>query len=534
MNPKKWSIAAAALALLAFYNGAQPDLYAMRTNPAIVPGTKNKVERYGPSFEWLDRALGKRSGSKRFERETKLDFRILSSMMVAGMASGFRSQVANLLWLKFDEYSHEGQVSRQIPIMEAVVTLDPSFVDAWRVSGWHWAYNMYAEVPEKPANKIKPGMTAEQKKQIGLNIRREQQYAVDLGMDYLFRGANANPDTYAIWFDAAQTRAWKAGIADDETIALYEQARSQKDAREIKTEEMVDGKRVPKTLQGLDVVGHMMAHTYGQRPDIDKALGMWRELLLSKATTSAFGGAILSNDNKPQLSLQDIAGLEKVGAYWRRYGSNYVEIVNAYNSGDVTLKSQIKRIVPDVEGMVAAQAIRGRTSATHPTPTGAFITIVARYVPAWEMMKRGQTRAAIRDMVGMMNVDPRYAFQGLPAYKRVLELLGDAPQVIDAKVKTVKDIERTASGQDIGLHLLATLYEKLSNESAATDKRRFEQLAYETWYRARLRDALDFLALRRTYAYEDRGFEMPAALLNELAKIRKGSSTNFSPISPQV
>ena len=533
MNPKKWSIAAAAFLLLTLYNGAQPDLYAMRTNPSIVPGTKNKVERYGPSFEWLDRAMGKRSGSARFERETKLDFRILSSMMVAGMASGFRSQVANLLWLKFDEYSHAGQVARQIPIMEAVVTLDPSFIDAWRVSGWHWAYNMYAEVPEKPAYKAKPGQTKAQRKEIGLKIRREQQYVVDLGLDYLFRGANANPDTYAIWFDAAQTRAWKAGIADDETIALYEQARAQKDAREIKTEEMVDGKRVPKTLQGLDVVGHMMAHTYGQRPDIDKALGMWREVLLSKSTTSDSGDAS-TGSTKPQLTSQDIRGLENVGAYWRRYGSNYGEIINAYSGGDATLKSQIKQAVPDIESLIQASNIRARAGALHPTPTGAYITIVARYLPAWELMKRGQTREAIRDIVGVMNNDPRYTLQGLPAYKRVLELLGDAPQVIDAKVKNVKDIERTASGQDIGLHLLAALYEKLATESAATEKRRFEQLAYEIWYRARLRDALDFLALRKTYAYEDRGFEMPDALIDELAKIRKGNSTNFSPKSPQV
>src|SRR4028119_1610289 len=144
---RKWGFGALlSLLLLGAYNSAQPNLYAMRANSAVYPGSKAKKEAYGPSLEWLDRAMSGRQGSA--YKETRLDFRILSSMMVAGLASGFRSQVANLLWMQFDEYFHKGDTQRQIPIMEAVVTLDPQFVEAWSTIGWHWAYNIYAEVED--------------------------------------------------------------------------------------------------------------------------------------------------------------------------------------------------------------------------------------------------------------------------------------------------------------------------------------------------------------------------------------------------
>ena len=52
--------------------------------------------------------------------------------------------------MKSDEYWHEGLFTRQVPLMEAVVTLDPQFIDAWSTAGWHWAYNIYADIPTNP------------------------------------------------------------------------------------------------------------------------------------------------------------------------------------------------------------------------------------------------------------------------------------------------------------------------------------------------------------------------------------------------
>src|SRR4028119_633615 len=209
MNPKKWAVLAMAAVLLILYNGSQPDLRAMRMNEATAPGTK-RSERYGPSLEWLNRLM---RGREKDTEMVKLDFRVLSSMMLAGLASGFKSQVANLLWMRSDEYWHKGLITRQVPLMEAVVTLDPQFVDAWSTAGWHWAYNIYADIELIPK-----GRTPKE-------IRRDQKQAIDTGLDYLRRGANMNPETYRLWFEHGWTRANKAGYYDDKTIELFRTAR---------------------------------------------------------------------------------------------------------------------------------------------------------------------------------------------------------------------------------------------------------------------------------------------------------------------
>ncbi len=529
MDIKKWGSALAALALLAAYNGAQPELYAMRTNSDIVKGTRNKTERYALSFEWLDRAVGRGSGSAAFAKETKLDFGVLSSMMLAGLASGFRSQVANLLWMKSDEYFHNGESQRTLPIMEAVVTLDPNFVDAWRMTGWHWAYNVYAELPDRPQFAVPgPGQPALLKKMTQAEIerrtlarRREQTKAVDIGLDYLRRGANFNPDTYKLWFDQAWTRSEKAGIVDERTFALYQEARKQKDARDITSEQMIDGKAQKIVTQGMDINGHMLAHAFETKPDIPRALRTWREIMLEKPSSS--------DAKAPQVTNADINGLEKVAQYWRLYGTHYVEIVNFYRSSDVVVRAQIKRLVPDVEAMDEAQKARERTQIGHPTPTGAFVTLAARYMPTWNLMQAGKTDEAIRSIIGVMNADTRYHLQGLPALARVLELRGDSANAAQAVLEDSRQVEKSVT-QEIGLHFLAVLYERRAAQSSANEKRKYQQLAYETWYRARIRAALDFYALRNTYRFEDEmGFKPPTQLIKQLNKLRDTSGASLAP-----
>src|SRR5687767_2790390 len=100
----KWGAGLLALMLLVLYNGAQPGLMRFRTNDTIKPGTK-KAERYGPSLQWLDRLMN--ASRTQESHYVRLDFNVLSSMMVAGLASGFKSQVANLVWMKSDEYWHK-------------------------------------------------------------------------------------------------------------------------------------------------------------------------------------------------------------------------------------------------------------------------------------------------------------------------------------------------------------------------------------------------------------------------------------------
>jgi tetratricopeptide (TPR) repeat protein len=516
---KRWGLAGLALVFLVLYNGMQPDLSRFRTmnisetqNPEVKPKTEKEKkfvrelskERYGPSLAWLDNVLRASGGAITDEYSPRLDARVLSSLMLAGLASGFKSQVANLLWMKSDEYWHKGLLTRQNPLMEMVVTLDPQFIEAWSTAGWHWAYNIYADIPTNPAYKDKPDL-----------IRQKQQLAIKTGLSYLERGANMNPETYRLWFEWGWTRAEKAGLYDNETVELYKIARTKPDARTVETTEMVNGQAVPKKTEGkLDVVGNTIAHIYEKMPDIDKALDMWgRDLVQGKP--------------------QELALLRAAGEYWHRYGSDYTVIAQMYQGGDPVLKSRIKQIVPDVERLVAAQKMREEMQARQGTPTGAYITIAARYLPVWNLRKQGKYDQAIKMLIGVMNADPRYHLTQLPALGKILELRGDAPEAVEKQLKGLQEIEKS-SAQDIGLHLLALLYE--DSAKAAKDpkqKAAFNRLAYETWYRSRERDQLDFYALRKTRDYEDKfGYTAPKNIIDAIKKSRKSGTVEAAPEAP--
>lgn len=68
------------------------------------------------------------------------------SANVGALVLGFRKLVADMLWLKVDEFWHLGLASRMLPMMETVVALDPHFIEAYALGAWHLAYNVTVTV----------------------------------------------------------------------------------------------------------------------------------------------------------------------------------------------------------------------------------------------------------------------------------------------------------------------------------------------------------------------------------------------------
>lgn len=591
MEAKKWGALGLGALLLIGYNASQPDLIAMRTTEEKYPGTK-RAERYGPSLVWLDRLMAGKRGSDKIP-ETKLDFNVLSSMMVAGLASGFKSQVANLLWMKSDEYWHKGLLTRQVPLMEAVVTLDPQFIEAWSTAGWHWAYNIYADLPERPDLK-KLGKDSPQ-------LRKEQERCVTIGLDYLSRGANLNPETYRLWFENAWTRGEKAGIYDDETVKLMRTARAQKDARQLERTVAAAKGQGTKTEEvlGEDLVGRNIGHIYEKMPLIDKALDEYMTLIVNGglrkqfpmgsmengvATSDTVGSQgtviILNSAQKTEFEkigcsdwdivqmaefyanakpsekaivkaavpqIDDVLKraveiramrplLIEAGKYWGLYGKDYDQIASIYRDNDAVVRAQIKKLVPDVENLVAAQKARETCQNFEPQGTGAFISITARYVPTWEQMKRGDLAGAVDTIIGVMNADGIHHVQKLPVMAKIFELRGDAPEVIRNSITAAKSFENESS-QEIGLHLLASLYDKERLKAKGTPQEKaFAHKEYESWYRGRERNTLDFYSRRNTFLLEDEyHFTPPKDVIEQVKKARRsGSGVNAAPAPPNV
>jgi tetratricopeptide (TPR) repeat protein len=82
------------------------------------------------------------------------DVREGGTIAILATLGGFRSMASNMLWLRADEYFHAGAAGwyKVMPTLRAITQLDPHFIEAWELLGWHIGYNMYVQAaPEDRA-----------------------------------------------------------------------------------------------------------------------------------------------------------------------------------------------------------------------------------------------------------------------------------------------------------------------------------------------------------------------------------------------
>jgi hypothetical protein len=102
---------------------------------------------------------------------------------VIAALGGFRNVAADLLWLKAERVWHGGDWWAMLPILDAVTELDPHFILAWQVYGWHAAYNLHAES----------------------ETRVDRRYWLGKGVAVLEQAVEANPDNWEMIFELGWT-----------------------------------------------------------------------------------------------------------------------------------------------------------------------------------------------------------------------------------------------------------------------------------------------------------------------------------------
>ena len=151
---------------------------------------------------------------------------------------GFRSAVADLLWLKVDDYWHQGRMEMMLPMMYTVVRLDPHFIDAWAVGAWHLAYNAGVTVD-----------TLEEKKEF-----------VYKAIDFLQDGIKRNPRHYQLYYELGFPMYF-VKLEDYKNAAHYlEQSRRYR----------------PPANKWID---RMLLHAYERGGELEKAFEGWKAYL---------------------------------------------------------------------------------------------------------------------------------------------------------------------------------------------------------------------------------------------------------------
>src|SRR2546423_5152713 len=101
----------------------------------------------------------------------------LSNEFILGPALGLQQAVAGALWVRADEFFHEGDYDAILPLVRMVTWLDPHQLDVYITGAWHLSYNF-----------------------TDANERSDRRY-IPAAQKLLEEGFANNPDVYDIPFE---------------------------------------------------------------------------------------------------------------------------------------------------------------------------------------------------------------------------------------------------------------------------------------------------------------------------------------------
>ncbi len=176
----------------------------------------------------------------------------ITGVIAGAILGGFREMAASMLWLKLDTMWHSGKVHwfEGLHVMRTVTLLDPHWLEPWRVTGWHLAYNLYVETddPDHRALLLEKGISA------------------------LKEGISWNPDRYELYFELGWTYYDKL---DD-------------------FEEATKWFRYCLQFEHPEYIERLIAHAYERLPDIPKALDWYDYCLKRRPSDRTAKGATLT------------------------------------------------------------------------------------------------------------------------------------------------------------------------------------------------------------------------------------------------
>lgn len=106
---------------------------------------------------------------------------------------GLRGVAVNVLRMDLDEYKNRKDWAQMQATTEAVITLQPHYIEVWRFLGWNLAYNVSAEWDSVP----------------------ERFYWVKEGGKFLQRGVKRNNGVPELYWDTARIWGHKIGRSDE-------------------------------------------------------------------------------------------------------------------------------------------------------------------------------------------------------------------------------------------------------------------------------------------------------------------------------
>lgn len=175
--------------------------------------------------------------------------------MALGAAVGFREAVAGLLWVRTDEFFHDGDYESISPMVRIITWLDPHQIDVYQTGAWHMDYNFTDE-----------------------EQRSDRRY-VPLSLALLREGIRNNPKTISLYSDISFVHYYRK-IEDYPNALKYF-----RDGQNVIDQLIADAKANPKDtyVQNLakdarnevTKTSHGLAHALEATGQLDEAEKQW-------------------------------------------------------------------------------------------------------------------------------------------------------------------------------------------------------------------------------------------------------------------
>jgi len=168
----------------------------------------------------------------------------LSNEFILGPMLGLQQAVAGALWVRADEFFHEGDYDAILPIVRMVTWLDPHQLDVYITGAWHLSYNFTDS-----------------------NERSDRRY-IPAAQTLLEEGYENNKTLYDIPFEL--------GWENTDKIKDYDRAEHWfRIATAAKSSDAGPGKLEPAPM----FTWHQLAHSLERQGRIDEAADVWRTVL---------------------------------------------------------------------------------------------------------------------------------------------------------------------------------------------------------------------------------------------------------------
>ncbi len=173
--------------------------------------------------------------------------------MALGAFTGFREAVAGMLWVRCDEFFHNGDYEAIMPLIRVITWLDPHQIDVYETGAWHMDYN-FTDSQERSDRRYIPFSLSLLGEGIANNPDEPDLYA-DMAFVHYFRKIEDFPKS-AEWFE----KGWNVVQAKNVT-------------------DSTDPTQFDEADKGVMTVGHGLAHAYEFSGNLPGALAQWNKCL---------------------------------------------------------------------------------------------------------------------------------------------------------------------------------------------------------------------------------------------------------------